>query len=108
MITDRFGISEYPFYGVFYSIQQDDSKPLDEQTEEEVEIFSTHLDLAEGNALSNDTFKIFFPFDSYNEEIKISVGNLFKGNFDGSVLEGRVISIYPSQLGGCMVLLRMI
>ena len=47
MITDRFGISEYPFYGVFYSIQQDDSKPLDEQTEEEVEIFSTYLDLAE-------------------------------------------------------------
>lgn len=105
MYTDHLGTEEYPFSGMFYRIGLDDSKPLDEQVEDEVEIFSTTFDMGEGGTLSTDTFKIFFPFDSYKETLVISEGNLFKGEIYGASIRGRVLGIYPSQLGGCMVLL---
>ena len=108
MYTDLYGIEEYPFQGVFYKIGIDDSKPLDEQVEEEIEVFSTPFDISEGLALSNDTFKIYFPFNHYNDSLVISVGDLFKANLDGHIQRGRIISIYPSQLGGCMAVLKMI
>lgn len=86
----------------------DDSKPLDQQTEEEIPIFETELDMSVGASLSTETFKVFFPFDADKDSILINEGNLFKGNIYGNILRGRVIGIYPSQLGGCTVLLTRI
>lgn len=108
MFTDHFGTIEYPNEGMFYRIGIDDSKPLVEQVEEEIEIFSTVFDMTEGGTLSTETFRIFFPFNSKSEELAISVGDLFKSSLYGSSLKGRVLGIYPSQLGGCTVLLTRI
>lgn len=105
MYTDHYGTEEYPFEGTFYKIGVDDSKPLIEQVEEEIEIFSTMFDMTEGGTLSTETFRIFFPFDAYSESLIIAEGNLFKGSIYGASIKGRVIGIYPSQLSGCTVLL---
>ena len=93
---------------MFYTVGIDDSKPLDQQVEEEIEVFSTILDMGDGTSLSTDTFKVFFPFDAEKETLKIKEGNLFKGMIYGMEQRGRVIGIYPSQLGGCTVLLTRI
>lgn len=105
MYTDHLGTQEYPHKGMFYRIGIDDSLPLDEQVESEIEIFSTPFDMTDGGTISTDTFRIFFPFDAYSETLVIAEGNLFKGNIYGAEVQGRVIGIYPSQLGGCTVLL---
>lgn len=106
MYNDFNGIIEYPHKGKFYKIGFDDSKPLDEQTEEEIEIFSTIIDMSDGTSLNTDTFSIYFPFDYKKETILIKEGDLFKGDIYGMEERGRVIGVYPSQLGGCTVLLQ--
>ncbi len=108
MYTDHFGTTEYPHKGMFYKIGIDDSKPLNEQKDIEEEIFSTLFDMTEGSSLSTDTFRIFFPFDFSSESLVIAEGNLFKGDIYGASIKGRVIGIYPSQLGGCTVLLNRV
>lgn len=108
MFTDHNGTVEYPHDGVFYRVGMDDSVPLDEQVETEIEIFSTSFDMTDGGTLSTDTFRIYFPFNADREELVIAEGNLFRGTIYGATLNGRVIGIYPSQLGGCMVLLTRI
>lgn len=108
MYTDHFGTIEYPYSGMFYRISIDDTKPLNQQKEEEKEIYSTVFDMTEGGTLSTDTFRIFFPFDFTSESLVIMEGNLFKGDIYGANIKGRVIGIYPSQLGGCTVLLTRI
>ena len=105
MYTDHLGTMEYPYKGMFYKIGIDDSLPLDQQKEQDIEIYSTSFDMTEGGTLSTETFRIFFPFDFAAESLVISEGNLFKGSIYGANIKGRVIGIYPSQLGGCTVLL---
>ncbi len=108
MYTDHYGTEEYPFEGTFYRLGLDDSKPLDEQKEEEIPVSTIRFDLTEGGTLSTETFRIFFPFDHEFETLSISEGNLFKGVIYGAEVRGRIIGIYPSQLGGCTVLLTRI
>jgi hypothetical protein len=108
MYTDHFGAIEYPHEGMFYKIGVDDSKPLDEQVDEEMPIFECKFDMTEGGSLSTETFRIFFPFDFSKETLVISEGDKFKGIIYGASIEGRTIGIYPSQLGGCTVLLTRI
>lgn len=105
MYTDHFGQIEYPHEGMFYKIGIDDSKPLDQQEEEELPIFECNFDMTEGGSLSTETFRLFFPFEFSRDSLVISEGDLFKGSIYGASLKGRVIGIYPSQLGGCTVLL---
>lgn len=105
MYTDHHGMNKYPHEGVFYRVGViDESLPLDEQVESEVVVFETTFDLSEGTNLNTDTFKIFFPFDYREEELVIDEGMSFEGNIWGATVRGRVIGIYPSQLGGCTVL----
>lgn len=82
----------------------DESLPLDQQQEGEVVIFETEFDLSEGTNLNTDSFKIFFPFDYETERLVINEGQLFRGDVWGTSIKGRVLGIYPSQLGGCTVL----
>lgn len=98
-------MTKYPHEGEFYRVGIiDESLPLDQQKEGEIVVFETVFDLSEGTDLNTDSFKIFFPFDYKNEELVIDEGMLFKGNIWGATIKGRVIGIYPSQLGGCTVL----
>lgn len=105
MILDKNTLLEdYPFVGAFYQYGVDESKPLDEQEEEEILVLETICDIqtssksdAGGNIKSN--FNVYFPFDK-NEGIKITRGMIFKGVAYGLMVNGRVISVSPSQLGG--------
>ena len=108
MYTNHYGTDEYPFYGSFYEITIDTTKPLDQQVEEERVVFSTECDMSDGNNLSKDVFSVFFPFDSSKDSILIKEGDLFKGDIYGMTQRGRVSGIYPSQLGGCTVVLTRI
>lgn len=108
MYTNHLGPKEYPHQGYFYYVGIDDTKPLDEQFEEEIILFETCFDIAEGSDLNMDSFKLFFPFDYRNETLTLKFGNTFKGGIWGSEIKGRVVGIYPSQLGGCTVLLNRI
>lgn len=104
MYTNYHGIEEYPYEGFFYKMGVDESKPLDQQFEEKVHIFDTRFDLSEG--VNNDTkmFLVSFPFNHDGQKIEIYEGVLFEGVVFGMMIKGRVIAIYPSQLGGCTVL----
>ena len=108
MHTNHYEPEEYPHSGYFYKLGVDESKPLDEQIEEEMIIFETKFDLSEGSDLEMKSFKIYFPFDYKKELLTINEGNTFKGLVFGASIKGRVLSIYPSQFGGCTVLLTRI
>ena len=109
MYIDRSNLDEYPFKdGVFYKVGIDDSKPLEEQVDEEIEIYHTEFDLSFGSSLNMDTFTLFMPLFNDIESLVIKQGDLFKGDTYGMLQRGRVIGIYPSQLNGCTIVLTRI
>lgn len=104
MIVDRELLEEYPFKGSFYRYGVDDSKPLDEQVEEEILVLETECDIipsqksdASGNIVAY--FNIYAPFDK-GVGISVKRGDKFKGAIYGLEVNGEVISVEPSQLGG--------
>lgn len=106
MYIDHNVLADYPFKnGVFYKLGIDDSKPLEEQVDEEIAIYTTDFDLTDGTNLNTDTFTMYMPFNKDTDTLVIKEGDLFKGNTYGMMQKGRVIGIYPSQLDGCTVLL---
>lgn len=109
MYIDHNISEEYPFKGgVFYKVGIDDSKPLEEQVDEEMEIYTSDFDLSDGTSLNTNTFKVFIPFFKDTNSLVIKEGDLFKGNTYGMLQKGRIIGIYPSQLDGCTILLTRI
>lgn len=106
MYIDHNISDEYPFKdGVFYKISVDDSKPLEEQVDEEIEIYVSNFDISDGTNLNTNTFTLFIPFFKDVDTLVIKEGDLFKGNTYGMIQRGRIIGIYPSQLDGCTILL---
>ena len=105
MYTNHYIAVEYPFHGIFYKVEMDTSGDLDQQTDKEIPILETDCDMSDGTNLNTDTFTIFFPFDYNKEKIVIKEGDLIKADIAGLEQRGRIIGIYPSQLGGCTVLL---
>ena len=105
MYTNRFNISEYPYYATFYHLGVDESKPLDERVEEKIVSFRSECDLdSDGNGINNDTMTLFFPFNPMGEDIKILLGETVELETYGIIQKGRVLGIRPSQLGGVKVL----
>lgn len=105
MIIDRTLFEEYPFEGAFYDYGVDESKPLDEQTEEEILILKTKCDIQEsqksdasGNITA--TFNVYFPFDK-TKGIELKRGMTFKGSMYGLQVNGKIIGLFPTQSGGC-------
>lgn len=106
MIVDRNILDEYPFDGAFYTYGVDDSKPLDEQVEEEILVLSTKCDIQESqksDAYGNITasFNVYFPFNK-DEGISLKRGMKFKGSIYGLDINGEVIGVFPTQMGGCV------
>ena len=104
MVLDRELLEEYPFEGAFYEYGVDESKPLDEQVEEEILILETKCDIqqasqSDANGIIISAFNVYFPFDK-EQGISIKRGMTFKGSAYGLEVNGEVISISPSQLGG--------
>lgn len=105
MYIDHHGTEEYPFYATFYHLVVDDSKPLDKQAEEKIVSFETPCDMSDQETgLNNDKITIFFPFDTEREELQVILGESVEINAYGLIQKGRVLGVFPSQLGGVKVM----
>lgn len=101
-------LQDYPYFGQFFRIEIDESKPLDEQVEERVIIFETDCDITESSHSWSRNFiwakyAIYFPFYKDNEEIEVKLGDLFEADMHGLIVNGKVVGVFPSQLGGVTV-----
>lgn len=105
MYIDRNEIQEYPFIGSFFKQVIDDSLPADEREAIEALVLETPCDIQEaqktdsGGVLTN-SFDIYFPFDK-KVGINIKRGMTFKSSIYGLEIDGEVISVIPTQMGGC-------
>lgn len=105
---DRDILEEYPHYAYFYRITIDESLPLDQQKEEKVITFETPCDITESSHSWSRNFiwakyAIYFPFDKHNDEIKVRMGDMFEADLYGMKANGKVVGVFPSQLGGVTV-----
>ena len=95
-------LQEYPFTGEFYKSEINRTKPLTEQKENEVIIAEVECDIQEDknsrvNATAKATFEVYVPFDG--DEIPVEVGHMFRGTQYGLLVAGKVIGVFPSQVG---------
>ena len=110
---DRNILSDYPFKGRFYRIAIDESKPLDEQVEEEVTVLETECDVTESSHSWSNNFiwakyAVYFPLkineeieeDNIESQVKVKMGDLFEADVYGMRANGKVVGVFPSQLGG--------
>lgn len=105
MYTDHHGTEEYPFYATFYHLGVDESKPLDQQKEEKIVSFESVCDMSDQETgLNNDKIVLFFPFDAYEGNIEIRLGESVEIESYGLIQKGRVLGVFPSQLGGIKVM----
>lgn len=108
MYIDHNITQDYPYYGYFYTIEVDESKPLDERTEEKVVLFETVCDITESSHSWSRNFiwskyAVYFPYDKESDQIKIKMGDLFEADVHGLTVNGKVVGVFPSQLGGITV-----
>ena len=78
-----------------------------EQIEEEKEIFVTPCDIVEGGHSRSRTFmsadwEVNFPFDKDVEPIVVKRGDTFSGEMYGVLIQGKVMGVFPTQMGGCV------
>lgn len=105
MYTDHHGTEEYPFYVTFYHLGVDESKPLDQQKEEKIVSFESVCDISDQETgLNNDKIMLFIPFDAYEGNIEIKLGESVEVESYGLIQKGRVLGVFPSQLGGIKVM----
>ena len=105
MYTDHHGTEEYPFYATFYHLGVDESKPLDQQKEEKIVSFESVCDMSDQETgLNNDKIMLFIPFDAYEGNIEIRLGESVEIESYGLTQKGRVLGVFPSQLGGIKVM----
>lgn len=105
MYTDHHGTEEYPFYATFYHLGVDESKPLDQQNEEKIVSFESVCDMSDQETgLNNDKIMLFIPFDAYKGNIEIRLGESVEVESYGIIQKGRVLGVFPSQLGGIKIM----
>lgn len=108
MYIDHNKLHDYPYFGQFYRIGVDDSKPLDEQFEEKIIVYETECDITESSHSWSRNFiwakyAVYFPFDKDEEEISVRLGDLFEADMHGLRVNGKVVGVFPSQLGGVTI-----
>lgn len=108
MYIEHDRLQNYPYFGQFYRIGIDDSLPLDEQIEERIIVFETECDITESSHSWSRNFiwakyAVYFPFDKSEDDIEVRLGDLFEANIHGLVVNGKVVGVFPSQLGGVTV-----
>ena len=105
MYIDKNVSTDFPYFGQFYRIEIDRSLPLDEQTEAKVIVFATECDITESSHSWARNFiwakyAVYFPWDKDNDPINVKMGDLFEANINGMIANGKVVGVFPSQLGG--------
>lgn len=101
---DRDELQDYPFTGTFYKSVIDKTKPLSQQVEEEVVIAEVVCDIQEesnfrATATAKAVYGVYVPFDSETDVVPVQRGNMFRGHQYGLLVAGKVIGVFPSQLG---------
>lgn len=109
MYTDRDLLDTFPYEGTFFRTFVDESKPLDERKEERIDLLTIKCDI-QGNRSGmgyflNASFSIYIPWD-VNDKLPFKRGDLFESNIFGMIVNGEIIGIYPSQLGGCSIYIK--
>ena len=112
MYVDRGNMVEYPFDGEFFVKEVDTSLPPSEWEENERIVLSTKCDMQESaksksaaSGFISASFNIYFPFNKA-EGINITKGMFFRGSMYNMQVEGEVIGVFPTQLGGCAVYIK--
>lgn len=105
---DHNKLEDYPYYGQFYRIEIDESKPLDEQVEEKIIVYETVCDITESSHSWSRNFiwakyAVYFPYEKEPESVKVRMGDLFEADVYGLMVNGKVVGVFPSQLGGVTV-----
>lgn len=105
MYIDRELLQDYPYEAQFYRIEIDDSLPLDQQVEEKVVVFETVCDIIEASHSWSRNFiwakyAVYFPFEPEEDEILVRMGDLFESEINGLKVNGKVVGVFPSQMGG--------
>lgn len=105
MYTDHLGTIEYPYYATFYHVGVDETLPLDQQVETKVVSFESYCDIShQDTGFNNDKITIYIPFDAYEGNIEIGLGETVEIESYGLIQRGRVLGVFPSQLGGIKVM----
>lgn len=111
MYIDRTAFAEYPLTGVFSRLIDEEGLPLIEQTGGEEVILETPCDITESSHTTSGDFigakfVVYIPFDPKSESVNIKNGDKFKADFYGVNVNGNVVGVFPSQLGGVTVYIR--
>lgn len=99
---DRDELQDYPFEGEFYEVVKNSSSLLN-PSEERV-VARVVCDIQEdanfrATQTSKAVYGVYVPFDSETDEVPVQRGMMFRGSQYGLLVAGRVIGVFPSQLG---------
>lgn len=134
MRLKRKAITEYPFHGTFYTVitkkqedgdllgngglldgdllgGEDTAGSINTETSEETILLETECDIQQAAKLINSgtimaDYKVFFPCE-VGEKLPIRFNTNFKCEDYAIPIQGRVIGLEYSQLGGCSVDIKM-
>ena len=99
---DRDELQDYPFTGTFYRAVKDTSSLLAQVTEEVVaEVVCDIQEDANFRATqtSKAVYGVYVPFDGDEDVVPVQRGMMFRGYQYGLLVAGKVIGVFPSQLG---------
>lgn len=102
---DRNILQDFPYVGTFYKNEIDKTLPLDQQIEQKVIIYETECDITEASHSRSRNFiwakySVYFPYDKTSDSIVVKMGDLFEAYVNGLYVNGKVVGVFPSQLGG--------
>lgn len=102
---ERNVLTNFPYHGVFFKKEIDESLPLNKQEEHKVIIYETECDITESSHSWSRNFiwakyAVYFPYDKTQDSIKVQLGDLFESDIHGLYVNGKVVGVFPSQLGG--------
>lgn len=103
LMNFTFRILEYPYIGRFYRMFTNNASNIDpiDWADEEVTLLETCCDIQEVNHTKGDlitaSYSVFFPKVEDMSDIKSGI--MFESNISGMRVNGKVVGVFPSQLG---------
>ena len=99
---DRDELKDYPFNGTFYRAVKDTSSllaPVTEQVVAEVVCDIQEESNFRATQTSKAVYGVYVPFDGDEDVVPVQRGMMFRGYQYGLLVAGKVIGVFPSQLG---------
>lgn len=101
---DRGELQDYPFTGEFYTTEVNKTLSPSKQVRRDVVICKVNCDIQEESNFrvsqaSKAVYGIYVPFDSDTDVVPVQRGHMFRGYQYGLLISGKVIGVFPSQLG---------